>query len=136
MKTTQPTVKIGISLFVAACSIGIQIHLHPEQLKVPEWVALVAVSLFGFAGICIAAQALKLDGVVRWLVCGLLGAMAVVPAWIALGSGSRQCTMVSLGVRSAASEVACRGVFGAGALMLTVLFAVALRMALRAGRES
>lgn len=134
MRTTQPTVKIGVLLLVAACSMGILIHLHPERLKAPEWAALVAVGLFGFAGICIVAQALKLHGLVRWLMCGLPGAMAVVPTWIALGSGPRQCTVVSLGARSSASEIVCRGVFGAGALILAVLFTVAVRGALRARR--
>ena len=132
MRTTQPTVKIGASLFLAAVGMAVLIHTHPERLKAPEWVALVAVSLFGFAGICISAQALGLNRLARWLVCVLLGAMAIVPAWIALGPGPRQCTMVSLGARAAASEVACRGAFGAGALVLALMFVVAVRGALRA----
>ena len=132
MRTTHPTVKIGASLFLAACGMAFLIHAHPERLKAPEWVALFAVGLFGFAGVCIAAQAFGLNRLVRWLVCVLLGAMAVVPAWIALGPGPRQCTMVSLGARSAASEVACRGVFGAGAVVVAGLFVMAVRGALRA----
>ena len=132
MRPTQPTIKIGASLFLAACGMAVLIHTHPERLRAPEWVALVAVGLFGFAGICIAAQALGLNRLVRWLVCVLLGAMAVVPAWIALGPGPRQCTMVSLGAHSAASEITCRGAFGAGALVLAVLFVVAARGAFRA----
>lgn len=112
--------------------MAVLIHTHPERLRAPEWIALLAVGLFGLAGACITAQALKLNGLVRWLVCMLLGAMAVVPAWIALGPGPRQCTMVSLGSRFAASEIICRGAFGAGALMLAVLFMVAVRGALRA----
>jgi len=134
VRTTQPTVKIGASLFLVACGMAVLIHTHPERLKAPEWVALLAVGLLGFAGICVAAQALRLDRLVRWVVCVLLGAMAVVPAWIALGPGSRQCTMVSLGVRSATPEVVCRGVFGAGAVVLAVLFMVAVGGALRARR--
>lgn len=130
----QPTVKIGASLFLAACGMAVLIHTNPERLKAPEWVALFAIGLFGFAGICIAAQALRLHGLVRWLVCALLGAMAVIPAWIALGSGSRQCTMVSLGTRAATSEIVCRGAFGVGALLLAALFLVAVRGALRARR--
>ena len=134
VRTTQPTVKLGASLFLAACGITVLIHTHPEQLRAPEWVAVVAVGLFGFAGICIATQALRLNRLVRWLVCGLLGAMSVVPAWIAFGPGPRQCTMMSLGAHSAVSEVTCRGAFGAGALVLALMFVIAVRGALRARR--
>ena len=131
MKTTQPTIKTGALLLLAACCMALLIHLYPEQLKAPEWVALSAVGLFALAGVCIIAQALKFLRLASWLVCGLLGAMTVVPSWIALGKGPRQCAMVSLGTHSAALEAICRGVFGAGSLTLAVIFIIAVRGALR-----
>ena len=65
------------------------------------------------------------------MVCGLLGGMAVVPAWIAFGTGSRRCTAVAFGARSAVSEMVCRGSFGIGAVVLAITFAFAVRGAFR-----
>jgi hypothetical protein len=131
MRNTQPTVKIGTALLLAACGMAVVVHLHPEKLKAPAWVAFFALGLFGFTGVCIIVQALRLNSLARWLVCALLGAMAVVPAWIAFGSEPRQCTVVSLGARSATSEVMCRGAFGAGAAIIAIMFVFAVRGALR-----
>lgn len=132
MTNTQPTFKIGVTLILAACGMAFLVHMHPERLKAPEWVALLAVGLFGVAGACITAQALRFQRLVRWLICVLLGAMAIVPAWIALGAGGRQCTVLSLGASAAVSEAACRGAFGAGALVIVVFFVIAVRGAVRA----
>lgn len=112
------------------------IHTHHDRLNTPEWVALLAVGLFGIAGICIVAQSLRLQGLVLVLVCVLLGAMAVIPAWIALGPGPRQCTLDSVGARTGISEAACRGAFGACAVIVGTLFVFAVRAALRARRPS
>jgi hypothetical protein len=136
MKLTPPTVKIGATLTLAACGMAVLVYLHPEKLKAPAWVAFSAVGLLGFAGACVIVQALRWNDLARWLVCALLGGMTVIPAWIALGSGSRQCSAVSFGLRSAVSEAMCRGVFGVSTVILAALFAVAVRAALRARQAS
>jgi MFS family permease len=132
---TRPTLKIGAALVLAACAMAVVVHLHPEKLRAPAWVAFFALGLFGLAGLCIVVQALRLDSVARWLACVLLGAMAVVPAWIAFGSGPRQCTVAGLGARSIPSEVLCRGAFGAGAVLVGFMFVFAVRAALRSRRR-
>lgn len=134
MKSTQPTIKIGVLLLLAAGGMAFAVHLHPEKLKAPAWVAYFLLGLFGFAGACIVARAMRLKGLARWLVCVLLGATMVVPAWIALGSGPRQCTLVSLGGYAAASGIVCRSAFGAGAAILAAMFVLAVRGALRSTR--
>lgn len=118
---------------LGACVLAALIHRHPEHLKAPEWIALLAAGIFGLAGLCMTAQALGRRVWARWLACVLLCAMAVVPSWIALGSGPRQCMLVSPGGPSAMAEIVCRGVFGAGALVLAALVVVAVRGAL--GRQ-
>lgn len=132
MRATPPTVKIGATLVLVACGMAVLVSLHPEKLKAPAWVAFSAVGLLGFAGVCVIVQALRSNGLARWLVCALLGGMTVIPAWIAFGSGSRQCSAASFGLRSAVSEAVCRGVFGVSTVILGVLFTVAVRAALRA----
>jgi hypothetical protein len=127
MKTSPPTVKLGAFMLIGAVLLAVLVHTHPEKLRAPAWVAFAGAGAFAFAGICVVALALKLDHMVRWLVCALLAGMTVVPAWIAFGSGSRQCTVISLGARSAASEIVCRGAFGLGAVILTLMFVAALR---------
>ena len=134
MRNAQPPIKIGALLLLAACGMAFVVHLQPEKLRAPAWVAYFSLGLFGSAGACIVAQALRLKRIALWLVCVLLGAMTVILAWIALGSGSRQCTMVSLGTRTAASAIMCRGAFGVGATILAVMFIFAVRSALRSGR--
>lgn len=131
VKRTPPTVGIGFLILLVAGGMSLLVHLHPEKLKAPAWVAYLALGLLAFAGVCVVALALRLNQLARWLVCVLLGAMAIVPAWIALGSGTRQCTMFSLGARAAVSELACRGAFGIGAMILAALFILAVRGALR-----
>lgn len=131
VKRTPPTVGIGFLILLVAGGMSLLVHLHPEKLKAPAWVAYLALGLLAFAGVCIVALALRLNQLARWLVCVLLGAMAIVPAWIALGPGPRQCTMFSLGARAAVSELACRGAFGIGAMILAALFILAVRGALR-----
>lgn len=136
MRTTRPTVGIGIAVFLVALGMAVPIHLHPEQLKAPAWIAFCALGLLGFSGVCIIAQALRLEGLARWLVCLLLGGMAVIPAWIAFGVGARRCTTVALGAHSAVSEMVCRGSFGVGAIVLALMSGLAVRGALRTRRES
>jgi hypothetical protein len=138
MKTTPPTVGIGAGLLLAAGCMAVLVQMHSEKLKAPAWVVFFALGLLGFAGICIIGQALRLNGLVRWLVCVLLGAMVAIPGWVAFGSGPRQCSVVSFGTHSAASAVVCRSAFGAAAIVLAIMFAVAVRNALRsrhAGRH-
>lgn len=134
MRNPQSTLAIGALLLLASCGMVLVVHLHPGKLGAPAWVAYVSLGLLGFAGACMVAQARGPKRLVQWLVCALLGAMVVVPAWIALGSGPRQCALVSLGNRTAASGILCRGAFGAGAVMLAVMFVFAVRNLLRSRR--
>jgi hypothetical protein len=131
VERTPPTVNLGFLILLAAGGMSWLVHLHPEKLRTPAWVAYLALGLLAFAGVCVVVLALRLNQLTRWLVCVLLGAMAIVPAWIALGAGPRQCAMFSLGARGAVSEVACRSAFGIGATILAAMFILAVRGALR-----
>lgn len=127
----QPTVGLGLALILLACATAALVHLQPERLRAPAWVAYLALGAFGFAGVCVIAQALRLHGLGRWLICILLASMTAIPSWIALGSGPRQCTSGGLAGRLEVSEFVCRGAFGIGAVLLGLMFLIALRDALR-----
>jgi hypothetical protein len=127
----QALVAGGIALATGLGSAA-AIHLHPEGLRAPAWVAYAAVSTFVLAGMALLAGALGAKRVVPWLgaliVCGLL----VPGLWIALGAGGRECSF-SLGFLSgAASEFVCRGAFGAGALLCLVFLVLLVSRASRA----
>src|SRR5437773_2335918 len=47
----------------AGLVVAFMIHLHPEGLHVPAWVAYVAASAFVLAGLCLLAGALD----IKWL---------------------------------------------------------------------
>ena len=132
MTTRPPTVKLGAAIVVGAGALAALMQLHPDKLRAPAWIALSAAGVLGVAGVCVIAQALRLHRLARWLVCGLLGAMAVIPGWIAFGGGPRQCSLIAFGARSAASETLCRGAFGVGTVSLLAMVALAVRGALRA----
>jgi hypothetical protein len=130
-QTSPPTVGFGACLLAAAVLTAVLMHLYPEKLRVPAWVAFWAAALLGLAGVCIVMAALRLHSSLRWLVCGILAAMAVIPGWIATSSAATHCSVVSNGLRAIFPETGCRVVFGLGAVVLMVMFGCALRDALR-----
>jgi hypothetical protein len=131
MNPTQPNVRLGILLVAVAIGVGVMVHLHPEGLHAPAWVAYTGAAAFGLAGLCFIAEALGLRQVNRWLACVLLAVMTVVPGWIGFGAGARQCTVASAGVRSVGSGAGCRVPFGLAAVVCALMFLAALRRALR-----
>ena len=130
----RSNLKAGISLLVAGLLVAILIHAYPENLRAPIWVAYAAAAPFGLAGLSLVGSALGFGRAAAWCVCLLLAAMAAIPAWIALGSGSRQCMLTSVGAHSAASESICRGTFGLASVVAGVMLVVAVRSALRRGQ--
>ena len=111
----------GVGLFTAWL-----VTAHPERLRAPLWVALMACFCFVVAGMAVALHAFVSRRAYSWFMVVLLGAMAAIPAWIALGFGTRQCTTNFAYI---ASEFSCRAVFGVSALLLACMLAVAVRQA-------
>ena len=69
MSRTPPTVRSGVSLLLGACVLAALIHRHPEHLKAPEWIALLAAGIFGLAGLFMTAQARAYRALAGWLAC-------------------------------------------------------------------
>jgi cytosine/uracil/thiamine/allantoin permease len=109
------------------------IHLHPEGLRVPAWVAYVAAAAFVLAGLCLFAGALEIDWLQQWLGIAVTLSMLVVSLWIAFGPGERECSMSIPFVQTVAPDALCRGAFGIGALLVALFIGVFVRRALSSG---
>jgi cytosine/uracil/thiamine/allantoin permease len=125
---------IGAVVAVAAgLVVGLMIHLHPEGLRVPAWVAYVAAAAFVLAGLCLFAGALEIDWLQQWLGIAVTLSMLVVSLWIAFGPGDRECSMSIPFVQTVAPDALCRGAFGIGALLVALFIGVFMRRALSSG---
>jgi hypothetical protein len=116
------------------CTAGVvtawSIHQHPEKLHAPAWVAYAMCLAFVVAGLIILVREASASSAYRWAVVSLLVLMAVPPAWIALGPGSRSCSVEFLSVAFLSPDIACRSVFFIGALTLVGMLVWAAREAL------
>jgi hypothetical protein len=121
--------KILLGLAVASVGIGTSyaIYRHPEQLFAPMWVALLACACFVLCGAAIVSHAATSHNVYRCLIVALFIAMTTIPAWIALGPGSRQCIT---SVPFFSGEEVCRAIFGVGTSIMLPLLGVAIVQAI------
>jgi hypothetical protein len=123
----------GFAIALGAIST-VMIHLHPEGVRAPAWVAYAAVATFPLAGAALIAGALGAKRLVPWLgvliTCGLL----VPGLWVALGPGGRQCSFSFGFLGGTASELVCRTGFGVGALLCLVFLILLVRRNLLQGR--
>jgi hypothetical protein len=120
---------VAAGLFCAS-----MIYLHPGQLGAPAWVAYFACAAFVSGGAAILGRELQLPLLNAWLPVAVLFTMLIPGAWIAFGSGSRECG-VSLPVLDfAGAEALCRGAFGIGAIIVAGMLIWAIRCALRVVR--
>jgi hypothetical protein len=117
---------------VVECSL---IYFQPQQLKAPAWVAYVAASSLGIAGLLLLlAGATGVARTQNWLAVALVLSMVLPGIWIAFGKGERECT-VSLPFLQFASDALCRGAFGVGALLGMCILVLYIRRAMiRQGR--
>ena len=134
--TTVPrrTQFIGAVVSVAAgLAVGFMIHLHPQGLRVPAWVAYVAAAAFVLAGLCLLAGAMEIPRLQQWLGIAVTLSMLVVSLWIAFGPGERECSMSIPFVQTVAPDALCRGAFGIGALLVALFVGLLVRRALSSG---
>ena len=76
------------------------------------------------------ARAMGAKRLVQWLGILIACALTIPPLWIAFGPGGRECAFSFGFLSGAASELACRGAFGAGALLFLVFLALLLNRAM------
>jgi|CXWL01.1.fsa_nt_gi hypothetical protein len=136
----SPGARIGLGLLMAALGCFPMLAafdvgpLGPADINGPPWMGFVAGAIFAVGGLMVAAgERLKDHPLGFLLLVVLLGGFAAIGNWIAFGAGTRACN-VSISGFSAfprdASDLACRGAFGMGALILNGMLIVVLAQGL------
>ena len=125
----------GLLAALVGLLTAVMIYLHPENLNVPAWVAYAACAAFVFAGLTIAAHEFALRRTHAWLAAACTAGLLIPGAWVALGPGARECSVVSPFFGAAGSDLLCRGVFGVGAAIVAALLVWAVSRALRQQRR-
>ena len=117
----------GSAAIGAAVLIAVAVTMHPEGLKTPAWVAYLAATSFGLAGLSAWAGAYQRRSLAYGLVCWLLAAMFFIELWVAFGPGERLCLATIPGVAGFAAGSGCRAAFGLGALLVGAILVLAVR---------
>lgn len=120
-------IALGCTLLMLSLSTSTLIHLQPQELSAPAWLAYSAASTFFVAGLLLLAQAAHAGRVRDWLAVSLLLAMGLPAGWVAFGGGKRQCEAA---LPFLESELLCRGAFGIGALLGFGVLILSIRYAL------
>ena len=107
------------------------IYLNPERLHVPAWVGYVVCAAFVFAGLTIMAHEFALRRTHAWLVVACVASLWVPGAWVAFGPGVRKCSVSGPFFSGIGSDLACRGAFGLGAVIVAALLVWIVWRALR-----
>lgn len=109
----------GVAALVVAVAIAIGVRAGPGNA--PTWVGDAAAFAFALAGVSVLAG-LSASPRVEW-VASIASALALlaVGLWVVLGPGDRACTLSIAPFTGAVGNTACRGIFGAGSLILLLL---------------
>jgi hypothetical protein len=128
----------GLLAAGAGVAIALAVYLHPENLRVPAWVAYAAALAFFFAGCQLLARHHGQRLLQAWLPAALVACLVAPPLWIAFGAGPRRCgfelatsVLRLFGVRS---DLLCRVGFGIGAVLGLAILLLAIHHALRTMR--
>lgn len=96
-------------------------------LKTPPAIAYTAAGIFGAAGIALFLQAYGRERGSVVVVAVLLGAMAAVAGWMALGPGPGECIGAIGFFTFGSGQMACRGIFAVSALLTGGIAVMAAR---------
>jgi hypothetical protein len=121
----------GLAAIAVALVIAVMVRAHPEELRAPAWVAYVAASAFGFAGLSLLAGLVQAARLRDWLGVAVALSMLSISAWVALGPGERACSMSIGTFGMVPADIVCRGAFGFGSLLMVLLVFLAVRHAMR-----
>lgn len=119
----------GIFIIVGLFIVGIGLNVVPideNDLHAPRWILTLAGLVFVIPGIMVLTLGTgkeKLVGIIGGPLMLLI--MTIIPGWIALGPGTRECSGTSSFIFSTSRTVAdleCRFVFGIGGLLVLLIF--------------
>lgn len=98
---------------------GYIIYLQPEGLKVPVYIAIIALAVFFVTGLAILLHGRVTSERYHHLMQSIILLMSIVPLWIAFDPAEKQCRVNLILV---SSDLSCRIGFGIGALILVIIF--------------
>lgn len=126
MAITLGNVKLGFCVIAAGICIAFLIYAYPEKLRVPPWLGYSVCATISIAGASVVAKELKYLRVASGLTILILLGMQLIVAWLALGSGSRQCFLRGPILAGISPDWLCRGVFGFAAVILAGMLVIAV----------
>jgi hypothetical protein len=139
MKPGEGSVAAGAAIAVLGACLALLAYLQPQAMRAPPTVVYLCALAFVFAGAIVVARARGHRLLQAWLPVLMLACMAAPAVWLGFGSGRRQCTLdaVQSVVRifGTRSDLPCRIGFGIAAVIGVGLVLLALRQAVRSGRE-
>lgn len=135
MTATGRHPRIGALILAVGAGIALMIHLHPENLRAPAWVAYAAAGAFGIAGLMLLAQARGWTRLQAALPPLLIACLLTPLLWIvAANPDGGRCRVDILGYSARAPEILCRAGLAVGAAIGLGILLLALRHAVRAWR--
>jgi hypothetical protein len=139
MKAQEGSVLAGAGIAALGAALALLAQVQPQQMRAPAWVVYTCALAFVFAGWIVVARARGHAVLKAWLPVALLACLVAPVAWIAFGSGPRRCGIgvmrPMLRMFSAPPDLLCRIGFGVAAIVGLVLLLLAIRQAVRSGRD-
>jgi len=136
----SPGARIGLGLLMVALGVFPMLAafdagpLGRADINGPPWIGFVAGAIFAVGGVMVAAgERLKDHPLGFVLIVVLIAGFAAIGNWIAFGAGARACNVSISGFSALprnASDLACRGAFGMGALIMNGMLVVVLAQGL------
>ncbi len=117
----------GSAAIGVALAIEVGVHTGSGTTGAPMWVGDAAALAFALAGSALLADAVG-SSRGQW-VASLASALILlaIALWVVLGPGNRACTFSFAPITGAVGSTICRGVFGAGSLILVLFILLVLR---------
>lgn len=110
---------IWVGMMSLSLLTGYIMYLKPEGLKVPVYIAIIALVVFFVVGLAILLHGRVTNERYHNLIQSIILLMSVIPLWIAFDPAEKQCRVNLILV---SSDLSCRIGFGIGALILVIIF--------------
>lgn len=123
---------VGTLAMLAGLGIALAVHLQPDKLRAPAWVAYAAALAFFFAGVSLLAQAWGASRrLLAWTGVVLVACLLTPLLWIAVTNPQGRCRANFFGLSMPAPEWICRGGLAFFAVTGLLILVLAVRQALR-----
>ena len=119
---------LGGMIALVGVAVALEVYSHPEGLKAPLWVALVACSTLPLSGLALWLKATRFNRVYHWTVVAIVLCMGSIAAWLTFGRDAGACTS---NIPLIGSPFACRVAFGASTVFALLILALAIKDAIR-----